>query len=42
MSLREISSAVYDWSAEETAFELNPTTLPTATEVPTVGLGLDI
>ena len=41
MSLREISSAVYDWSAEETAFELNSTTLPTATEVPTVGLDVD-
>jgi len=41
MSLREISSAVYDWSAEETAFDLNATTLPTATQVPTVGLGVD-
>lgn len=41
MTLREISSAVYDWNAEETAFELNSTTLPSATEVPTVGLGVD-
>ncbi len=41
LTLREISSAVYDWNAEETAFELNATTLPSATEVPTVGLGVD-
>ena len=41
MTLREISSAVYDWNAEETAFDLNATTLPTATQVPTVGLGVD-
>jgi len=41
MTLREISSAVYDWSAEETAFDLNATTLPSATQVPTVGLGVD-
>ena len=41
LTLREISSAVYDWSAEETAFELNSTTLPSASEVPTVGLGVD-
>ncbi len=41
MTLREISSAVYDWNAEEAAFDLNATTLPSATEVPTVGLGVD-
>jgi len=41
MVLREISSAVYDWNAEETAFDLNATTLPSATQVPTVGLGVD-
>lgn len=41
LTLREISSAVYDWNAEETQFELNATTLPSATEVPTVGLGVD-
>jgi len=41
MVLREISSAVYDWNAEETAFELNSTTLPSATDLPTVGLGVD-
>ena len=41
MVLREISSPVFDWNAEETAFELNATTLPSATDVPTVGLGVD-
>jgi len=41
LTLREISSAVYDWNAEETAFDLNATTLPSATQVPTVGLGVD-
>jgi len=41
MVLREISSAVFDWAAEETAFELNATTLPSAFDVPTVGLGVD-
>ena len=41
MVLREISSAVFDWNAEETAFELNATTLPSAQDVPTVGLGVD-
>ena len=41
LTLREISSAVFDWSAEETAFELNATTLPSAQDVPTVGLGVD-
>ncbi|MFS9668772.1 hypothetical protein, partial [Klebsiella pneumoniae] len=41
LTLREISSAVFDWAAEETAFELNATTLPSATDVPTVGLGVD-
>jgi len=41
LTLREISSAVYDWNAEETAFELGNTTLPSATDLPTVGLGVD-
>jgi len=41
MILREVSAAVYDWNAEETQFELNQTVLPAATEVPTVGLGVD-
>ena len=41
MVLREISSPVFDWNAEETAFELNATTLPSAQDVPTVGLGVD-
>ena len=41
MVLREISSAVYDWNAEETAFDLGNTTLPSATDLPTVGLGVD-
>ena len=41
MTLREISSAVYDWNAEEKDFELNATTLPSANQVPTVGLGVD-
>tara|TARA_B100001939_G_scaffold276480_1_gene244741 strand:+ start:6857 stop:9757 length:2901 start_codon:yes stop_codon:yes gene_type:complete len=41
LTLREISSPVFDWSAEETTFELNSTVLPAATEVPTVGLGVD-
>ena len=41
MTLREISSAVYDWNAEEITFELNSTTLPSATDLPTVGLGID-
>ena len=41
MTLREISSAVYDWNAEEISFELNSTTLPSATDLPTVGLGID-
>ncbi len=41
MVLREISSAVFDWNAEEADFELNATTLPSAFDVPTVGLGVD-
>lgn len=41
MTLREISSAVYDWNAEEKTFDLGNTNLPTATDVPTVGLGVD-
>ena len=41
LTLREISSAVFDWNAEESDFELNATTLPSAQDVPTVGLGVD-
>ena len=41
LTLRETSSGVYDWNAEETQFDLNATTLPTAFDVPTVGLGVD-
>jgi hypothetical protein len=41
LTLREISSAVFDWDAEEDDFETNATTLPSATDVPTVGLGVD-
>lgn len=40
MTLREISSAVFDWSAEETAFELNNTTLASAFDVPPIGVTL--
>lgn len=41
LTLRETSSAVYDWNAEETAFGLNNAVLPTASDVPTVGLSVD-
>lgn len=36
--LRETSSSVYDWNAEETAFENNNTNLSDAFDVPSVGL----
>ena len=36
--LREISSGVFDWNAEETAFELGNTTLPNAQVTASVGL----
>jgi hypothetical protein len=40
MTLREISSAVFDWNAEETAFEQNNTVLPDPFDVPPVGISL--
>jgi len=40
MTLRETSSAVYDWSAEETAFEANNTTLADPFDVPAIGLAV--
>ena len=41
MALREISSAVFDWNAEELDFEINTTDLPNVYDVPTVGLNID-
>ncbi|MBO89534.1 MAG: hypothetical protein CMP14_08430 [Rickettsiales bacterium] len=38
MDLREISSGVFSWDAEESAFDQNNTTLPDAFDVPSVGL----
>jgi hypothetical protein len=38
LSLNEISSSVYDWNADETAFELDNTELADAFLVPSVGL----
>ena len=38
MNLREISAAVYDWEAEERAFELNNTSLVSPFDKPTIGL----
>jgi hypothetical protein len=38
MDLREISSAVFDWDAEETAFEANNTVLADPFDVPAIGL----
>lgn len=40
MTLRETSSAVYDWSAEETAFEINNTILADPFDVPPIGLSV--
>jgi len=40
MTLREISSAVFDWDAEETAFEQNNTTLADPFDVPPIGLAI--
>ena len=40
MTLRETSSAVYDWSAEETAFEINNTILADPFDVPPIGLNV--
>lgn len=41
LTLREISSTVYDWSAEETAFEANNTTLPSPFLTAAAGIALD-
>jgi len=38
--LRELNSQVYDWDAEEAAFQLDNTTLPTPFDLPAVGLAL--
>ena len=38
MSLQEISSGIFNWDADETAFESNNTTLTPAFSVPAVGL----
>ena len=40
MTMRETSSAVYDWAAEETAFEANNTILADPFDVPEVGLNV--
>ena len=40
MVLREISSTVFDWNAEEAAFEQNNTVLPDPFNVPTIGVVL--
>lgn len=40
MTLRETSSAVYDWSAEEAAFEANNTVLADPFDVPAIGLAV--
>jgi len=40
MTLRETSSAVYDWSAEEATFELNNTILADPFDVPPIGLAV--
>ena len=40
MTLREISSSVFDWDAEESEFESDNTDLLDATSVPTVGISV--
>jgi len=40
MELREISSGVFSWDAEESTFDQNNTTLPDAFDVPVVGLAV--
>lgn len=40
MTLRETSSTVYDWNAEEAAFELNNTILADPFDVPPIGLAV--
>lgn len=41
LTLREISSSVYDWNAEEAAFEANNTTLPSPFLTAAAGIALD-
>lgn len=41
LTLREISSSVYDWDAEEAAFEANNTTLPSPFLTAPAGISLD-
>ena len=38
LELKEISSSVFDWDAEESDFESDNTTLLDATDVPSVGI----
>ena len=38
--LRELNSQVYDWSAEEAAFQLDNTTLPNPFDLPAAGLAV--
>jgi hypothetical protein len=40
MTLQEISSSVYDWNAEETAFESNNTNLADPFDIPPIGLAI--
>lgn len=40
MDLREISSSVFDWNAEESAFERNNTVLADPFDVPPIGLNI--
>jgi len=40
MVLQEISSGIFDWDADETAFETNNTTLPSPFFVPDIGITL--
>lgn len=42
MTLQEISSGVFEWNADETAFESNNTTLAPAFSVPPIGLTHEI
>jgi len=41
MVLQEISSGIFDWDADETAFETNNTTLPSPFSVPDLNVELD-
>ena len=40
MTLQEISSSVYDWNAEEAAFEANNTNLADPFDIPPIGLAI--